>query len=423
MTPAAQRRNVLCLGADMTLFMMALGLISPLTLVPLFVSKLTDSPLAIGMLMAVFQLGWLPQLFTAGLYERTPDKRRWLMVSTVLERVPTLVLALLAMLATSLATPLVLGLIYLARFAHMAIGGTAATAWLDYVARAIPAERRGSFLGNWTMIGNLLGAGAALLAAPLLERLPFPYGFAACFGLGALILFVGVLPLLGLVDPPGPPPRPVRPFRAQLAELPALLRGDAPFRRFLVAMALTTLGTMGVSFVAVYGVAGLGATDELAGWYTSAMLLGQVGANLLLGRLADRRGFGTAALLSALSNAGLAGLALVVADPLWLLPAFVLLGAGQAGMMLARMAGPMEFGPEDRLPSYLAVSNALLSLVAAATPLLGAQVVALLGYQWLFVISLALSLAAAPLLRVEGPKSKVQNSGRGTPLTVPEVGT
>ena len=59
-------RNVAVMGSEISLFMVAMGLVGPLTFVPLFASKLSDSPLAVGAVTAAFQIGWLPQVFVAG---------------------------------------------------------------------------------------------------------------------------------------------------------------------------------------------------------------------------------------------------------------------------------------------------------------------------------------------------------------------
>ena len=93
--------------------------------------------------------------------------------------------------------------------------------------------------------------------------------------------------------------------------------------------------------------------------------------------------------------------ALLAPSALWLYPVFLLVGVNQGGGMLARLAGPMEFAPPDRLPTYVALSGALVSLVAAIAPLLAGVIVALLGYRWLFAISLLLSLAAVPMFRAQ----------------------
>ena len=395
----AQQRNVLLLGADLALFMATLGLLGPVTLVPLFVSKVTDDPLAIGALSAAFHLGWLPQLFTAGWVERSPRKLPMALVFTGFERLPALGLALCALAATSITPGLLIALVLLCRFGQTAAGGLATTPWLDLVARVVPAERRGRFMGNTTMVGHLLGAGAAALAAPLLEWLGYPYGFAACFGLAFLILMLGWVPLFLIAEPLGGELRPARPFREELAELPAVLGRDRAFRRFLSGLSLAALGTMSTGFLVVYAVGRLGATDELAAWYTAVVLLAQVAANPGLGWLADRHGFSAVGQAAALAGVGLSAIALAAPDPLWLVAAFGMLGVGQAGTMLARLTGPMEFAPPDRRPTYVALSSALVSLVAAAAPLIGGQIIVQLGYGWLFVASAGFSLAGAIVLR------------------------
>ena len=404
--PAASGpRNAALLGADVALFMAALGLLGPATLVPLFVSKLTDDPLAIGLLSAAFHLGWFPQLFAAGYVERSARKLPALIRFTVVERVPALGLALCALAAAGgpdggplVAVPVLVGAVYLCRFAQSVAAGLATTPWLDLVARAVPAERRGRFMGSWAMLGNALGVGTAALAAPLLAWLPFPQGFAACFGLAFAILLAGLVPLFLVVEPPGPPPRPPRPFLHQLAELAAVLAGDAPFRRFLVGLALAALGTMAAGFLAVYAAQRLAATDELAAWYTVALLAAQVLANFGLGWLADRRGFAAVGQATALAGVGMAIVAVVAPGPLWLLASFALVGIGQAGTMLARLTGPLDFAPPDRRPSYVALSGALVSVAAAVAPLIGGPIVAWVGYEALFGASAACSLAAVVAL-------------------------
>lgn len=400
-SPAVGRRNVLLLGFDIAMFMTAIGLLGPTTLVPLFVSKLTDNPLAIGMLSAAFQLGWFPQLFAAGYVERSARKLPAVIGYTVVERIPALGLALCALAAAGgldggplVAAPIIIAAVYLSRFVQSIAAGLALTPWLDLVARAVPAERRGSFMGNWTMVGNVLGIGTAALAAPLLEWLPFPYGFAACFGLAFVVLMFGLVPLFLVVEPPGPPPRPPRPFVHHLGELTAVLAGDAPFRRFLIGLSLAGLGTMATGFLVVYAVQRLGASDELAAWYTVALLAAQVFANVALGRLADRRGFVAVGKATALSSAGMAAFALVAPGPLWLIASFALIGIGQAGTMLAKLTGPMDFAPPDRRPTYIALCGALVSLAAAVGPLIGGPIVAWAGYEALFGVGAACSLAA-----------------------------
>ena len=157
----------------------------------------------------------------------------------------------------------------------------------------------------------MLGAGAAALAAPLLDSYPFPYNFAACFGLAGVIFALGMVPIYMIREPEGPPPRPPRPYRAHLAELPEVLRADPAFRRFIIGLCCAALAAMSSGFLVVYGARELGAPDELAGWYTATLFVAQMGSGLVLGWLGDRHGFSAVGKAVAVTTVGLGLVALL----------------------------------------------------------------------------------------------------------------
>ena len=90
--PPKLPRNVWLLGLDMAIFAMGQGALGHLTLIPLFVSKVTDNPLAVGAVTAAIQIGWLPQIFMAGTIERSARKWPWVTWFSTVERLPALVL-------------------------------------------------------------------------------------------------------------------------------------------------------------------------------------------------------------------------------------------------------------------------------------------------------------------------------------------
>jgi len=176
-----QRRNIGLPGIDMAIFSMGLGALGQLTVIPLFVSKLTDNSLAIGAVAAAIQIGWLPQIFIAGTIERSARKWPWVLRFGTLERVPAVFLALTA-LAVPVTGPWIVAVVYLCCFSQTMFGGLGVAPWLDVIARVVPGRLRGRFMGTSNTVGALLGAGSAAVAAPLLDWYPFPYNFAACFG-------------------------------------------------------------------------------------------------------------------------------------------------------------------------------------------------------------------------------------------------
>jgi hypothetical protein len=90
--------NFLVNLVDIMFITLGLSLISRETIMPLFVSELTDSKIAIGLIPAIFSLGfYVPQLFVAS---RTETFRRMkpfvVIISGILERGPYLLIALAA---------------------------------------------------------------------------------------------------------------------------------------------------------------------------------------------------------------------------------------------------------------------------------------------------------------------------------------
>jgi len=188
-----------------------------------------------------------------------------------------------------------------------------------------------------------------------------------------------------------------------MAEMATILRADLPFRRFVSGLALVSFGTMSTGFLMAYAVLSLGASDEIAAWYTVMLLAASVLANSALGWLADRHGFSAVGQAAALAGAGLSILAMLANQPLWLLASFAFVGIGQAGSQLAVETGPMEFAPVDRRPSYVALCFGLVSLAGAVAPLVGGVLVSQLGYHALFAASALFSISGGVALHAHRP--------------------
>ncbi|MEH2169945.1 MAG: hypothetical protein V7K41_25495 [Nostoc sp.] len=79
------------------------GFASFFTILPLFVSTLTDSALLIGLIPAIPRLGWqLPQLLTTNKVARLQCYKPTVMLSTIHQKLPFLGLALVALLQLQL---------------------------------------------------------------------------------------------------------------------------------------------------------------------------------------------------------------------------------------------------------------------------------------------------------------------------------
>src|SRR5210317_1853811 len=91
------RYNVTVNLLDGGFFGFALGFASFTTIIPLFVSQLTDSAILIGLAPAIHTIGWqLPQLFTANRIRRLSRYKPMTLAMTIHERLPFLGFTLLA---------------------------------------------------------------------------------------------------------------------------------------------------------------------------------------------------------------------------------------------------------------------------------------------------------------------------------------
>src|SRR5512137_2261834 len=95
---ASLKYNVIVNLLDGAFFGAGWGFGSFGTIIPLFVSQMTDSALLIGLIPAIHAVGWqLPQLFMAGAVSRLRRYKPMVMWLTIHERLPFLGLVLIAL--------------------------------------------------------------------------------------------------------------------------------------------------------------------------------------------------------------------------------------------------------------------------------------------------------------------------------------
>ncbi len=379
---------------DGTFFWFGASFISSSTIAPLFISKLTDSPLAIGLVAAIAQSAWfLPQVFTANVVERLPRKKPVVInVGFFLERLPIWVLVLAALVAGN--APLLALLLFFAGYAWHGLGaGVIATAWQDLVARCFPVNRRGRFFGLANFLGAGVGVAGSALSTWLLDVATFPWSFVAIFLIAAVSVLVSWLFLALTREPVQPITAPRQSNRQFLAGLPRIVRRDHNFRRFLVARSLLAVGGMGTGFVTVAAVARWQVPDGTVGLYTAAYLLGQTVGNLAFGLLADRYGHKLSLEVGALASMLAFVLAWLAPSPGWTFVVFALLGINLGAVLVSGILVALEFSVAERRPTYVGLANSVVGLVSVVAPLLGAGLAGV-GYGWVFALSAGVNVAA-----------------------------
>jgi MFS family permease len=409
------RRNAAALGIDLGLFLIGLSFASQSTILPAFVAHLGASNLIIGAVPALMTLGWnLPSLFAAGYTESLARKLPFVLRYTLWERLPFLVLAAVAFFVARPAPDLALVLTLTMLLTITSAGGLLMPAWMDIVGRAVPVGLRGRFFA----VSSLLGGGGALLGSVLtawiLARLPAPRGYGVCFLLAALFMALSYAALAQVREPRAlaveTPPR----LGAYLRRVGRVLRTDHNLVWYLLSRALGFVGTMASGFYTVYALRLFGAPDWAVGVFTTALVAGQIGGNLILGSLADRSGhlvplnIGMGALLLAnvvaMSAPTLQVFALV----------FVLQGIQLAAVNVSGLNVLLEFAPDPTArPTYVGLGTTLMTPVAFGAPLLAGLMADVLGFRAVFVTAGVGALASATLLlgRVREPRHRPSRAG------------
>ncbi len=374
------------------------------TIIPAYLYLLTGSAAAVGLGTALLQLGGTVSPILSG--ARVESRNRILPYAITvgsMMRVMILVLAIAAwtlegtaLLAVTLGAFLLLGF----------FSGAQRVAFQMLMAKLIPIARRGRLQGIRNMLGGLIAAGLAWVAGHyFIEQQWLGNGYATTFLLAFVLTSLGLLALRLVVrEPDAPRLRPALPLRERIGQFGELLQ-HRDFRTFLVAHGLAAVARVGLPFWTLYVGDRLGLDGALIGSLSLAFLAADTLSNLLWGWLGDRFGFRIVYIGSLTSS--LAGVTLLVLGDGWLLhAAFVALGIGFSGWMMAAVTLVLEFGEHEDIPMRLALTTTVEGGVSSLGPVLAGLAIAAMGYAPLIVAALGALLGslALMLLKVSEPR-------------------
>jgi MFS family permease len=385
---------------DISFVTLAGNMISQATILPLLVNELTDSKIAVGFIPAIYSLGFLlPQLFMAGHAESLRRKKPFVVLwSGIGERTPYLIAALAILLFARSQPLLALGLIYLCLLIAMGAAGALNPAWYDMIAKVIPANRRGIWMGVGSGVGAFMGIAGAALAGWFLTHYDFPLKYALCFAVSGVFQFLSWSCLALTREPESESVKEHHGLREYFKKLPSVLRSDRNYVAFLVSRSVMSLGLMASGFYIVYGAERFHLNGAQVGGLTGLMVGVQAVMNVALGALGDRRGHKLVLAIGsvALALAALTALLWQAPAALWLI--FTLLAAGMSAETVAGFSIVVEFGAVEDRPTYIGLTSTLLAPARAIAPILGGWLAASLGYTWLFSATLAAAIAGVLLL-------------------------
>lgn len=382
------RFNVFIGLTDAAAFGIGWGFSSFGTIIPLFVSQMTDSAILIGLIPAIHAVGWqLPQLFTANWVARMRRYKPMVLMMTIHERLPFMGLAAAAWLLPAWGANIILPLTFLLLIWQGIGSGFTANPWQSMIAKIIPAEARGSFFGLQAAVANITISGAAVLAGYLLDLFDSPLDYALCFGIASLGYWLSMA-ILALTREPNDDekviPERETPLFSGIADI---LRRDRNFAAFMLVRILYQFATMGFAFYIVYGLRRFEMGPVTAGYLTAALTIAQTIANAGMGWLGDRIGH-RAMLIVGMAAVTISSLLAWAAPSInWLYPVFIFTALANVAYWTIGMAITVEFGSEVERPVYIGMSNTLVAPFTIFAPILGGWIADSFGYQTTFMVS------------------------------------
>ncbi|MCL4543070.1 MAG: MFS transporter [Chloroflexi bacterium] len=379
--PSHYRWNFTVLSLDIASYSLATSFVSFSTILPAFIEHLTRSEVAIGILAALSTAGYaLPNFLFVPITERVRRKKLLILWVTPGERLPYLLLAFVAAFLATTHPYLTIILTFLLLGVFTGTGGALTPAWLDLIARAIPARRRGAFFGRSYALAGATGVVGAFISQVLLAREPFPTAFVHLYLLGFMFVMIsyGFFALNREVDPLESRGR--ESVASWLRVLVPTLKRDRNFSWYLLAMVLASLANSAAGFFTAFALRRLHAPDATVALYTAALLASQTVFNLIWGWLADRHGH-KLVLACGIATLGIATvIALLIPTATLFAVVFALLGAGQSAYTLSRLAIVLEFSSHDRRPTYVGLASLALAPLALIGPLAGGAIIDRLGF-------------------------------------------
>lgn len=382
------RHNYIVNLLDGAFFGFGFGFASISTILPLFISTLTSSAVLIGLIPAIHNTGFqFPQIFTARSLTKVNRFLPPVMRTTFHERLPFLILAIIALLVPLIGKPIALVLSFISLIWQGLGAGFTANAWQNMLGRVIPGDFLATFFGFQAAASNLLSSGAAVAAGVILERLASPTSFALNFTLCFALMMISYYFLGQTREPEREIKLPPGAHLSLRNEIIAVLKKDAPFRWFLVTRNLYQFSTMAIAFYVVYAVRHHGMGEATAGLMTGVYLISQTLSNPSLGWLADHVGRRWVFIIGALAASLAALLAVLLPNLNFFFLVFMLAAVANSTFWTIGMAFTLDFGTEEERPTYVGMANTLIAPSAILAPVIGGSIADAFGYPATFVLA------------------------------------
>jgi len=406
------RINYAIFFADSFGYPLAFSLISPTTIMPLLLTKLGASNLAIGMLPALASLGaFLPGLLSAAYLQKIPVKKYLLVTFGMVERAFVISTAVGLMLWAA-SRPHVAVIWILASWTMMSLtSGFVLPAFHSMMSKCILPEQRGGMIGWSGALAGIGGVFAAQAAGAVLSHMPFPVNYSILFVAAFVILSATILPFLATREPADQTPEEPRSVGQYVRDAMGAVKSNRGYSFAISALSVMSFGLMAVSFYSTHAVRNLGAGEMEVARFAAITVGASVVSFPILGRIADRHGHKRVLLIASAGFAIAAALALASTSVNGISAVLVFASLGSTGLAVSQNVLWAEFAPSNTdVPMYTAVSLLFLMPFRVAAPIIAGWMADAWGFPVMFWAALAAGAAAFAILYAAVPEPRSMHS-------------
>jgi MFS family permease len=323
----------------------------------------------------------------------------------LLDRLPFLLLALGAFFILRVNPTIAIVMFLIIYGVKVFSSGLVALPWQELIATVIPVSHRGRYWGYALILGKLMGMMGALFSGLMLTKIEYPLNYAYMFTVGFVCSVISYIFLSLNLEPSIERQTPAEDFNLW-KRINEILVVNKNFAAFLINRAFVFLSFMTMGFITVYGIQEFDLPISYSAIFTGVMLISEIVGYGLWGTIGDKDGYKRVIEFSNLFMIfGLFAL-LLVNTVWWLIIVFGIISFAHSGEYIADQNIAMEFGTEERRPTYIGMSKTLTGPFLLFAPMIGGGIIKFWGYQSMFFTAMIFSAIAFVIIKffVEEPR-------------------
>lgn len=389
------KKNFLLIASDSAFFTFSTTLLSQDTVLPAFISQLSSSSVLIGLIPALFYLGYfLPQIISS-YFTQTRSKRKGMILRiAIAERIGILLIALTSQVIFKLPNTIILVLFFFSYALFTSTTGLIIPSYSDFISKAI-YKKRGLFYGINQAMGGIIGFSASLLAMNILSNFNFPKNFQYIFWLSFAFSFISPFIISNFKETEFPiPPRQIS-ISNFIKNIPSIMREYPNLGKYIISRHLIGLAMMGNSFFLIYAMKQFNLDSGVVGIFTMVILLSQSISGLVWGQIGDKFGYQKVLSAGSLLLVAEGVIALLAKDQWGFFVIAGLIGSVYSSIYICHSNIIFVISPPEDTGLFIGLSNTLIAPILALAPILGGKIIDSFGYGSLFVTITTTGIFAA----------------------------